>query len=76
MRYFLDNADGNGNIPARYQDRYQNGSFEVVLVFVILRKNHMNNMKILKEKLMYFMVLIMPRRKSLYMEIPVQCKLY
>ena len=25
---FLDNADGNGNIPARYQDRYQNGSFE------------------------------------------------
>lgn len=23
----LDNADGNGNIPARYQDRYQNGSF-------------------------------------------------
>lgn len=29
----LDNADGNGNIPARYQDRYQNGSYEVVLVF-------------------------------------------
>lgn len=73
---FLDNADGNGNIPARYQDRYQNGSFEVVLVFCDTEKNHMNNMKILKEKLMYFMVLIMPRRKSLYMEIPVQCKLY
>lgn len=29
----LDNADGNGNILARYQDRYQNGSYEVVLVF-------------------------------------------
>lgn len=29
----LDNAYGNGNIPARYQDRYQNGSYEVVLVF-------------------------------------------
>ena len=29
----LDNADGNGNIPARYQDRYQNGSYEMVLVF-------------------------------------------
>ena len=24
---FLDNAAGNGNIPARYQDRYQNGSY-------------------------------------------------
>lgn len=29
----LDNADGNGNIPARYQDRYQNGSYEIILVF-------------------------------------------
>ncbi len=23
-------CEGNGNIPARYQDRYQNGSYEVV----------------------------------------------
>lgn len=29
----LDNAAGNGNIPARYQDRYQNGSYDIVLVF-------------------------------------------
>ena len=29
----LVNANGNGNIPARYQDRYQNGTYEVVLVF-------------------------------------------
>lgn len=29
----LVNAEGNGNIPARYQDRYQNGTYEVVLVF-------------------------------------------
>lgn len=29
----LVNAGGNGNIPARYQDRYQNGAYEVVLVF-------------------------------------------
>lgn len=28
-----DNAGGNGNIPARYQDSYQNGSYELVLVF-------------------------------------------
>ena len=29
----LENADGNGNVPARYQDKYQNGSFDVVLLF-------------------------------------------
>lgn len=29
----LDNADGNGNIPARYQNRYQNGSYDIVFVF-------------------------------------------
>lgn len=29
----LVNACGNGNIPARYQDRYQNGAYEMVLVF-------------------------------------------
>lgn len=27
------NAGGNGNIPARYQDRYQNGADELVLIF-------------------------------------------
>ena len=29
----LENAGGNGNIPARYQDKYQNGAFDLVLVF-------------------------------------------
>ena len=29
----LINADGNGNIPARYQDKYQSGSYEAVFVF-------------------------------------------
>lgn len=29
----LENAEGNGNIPARYQDRYQNSSSDLVLVF-------------------------------------------
>jgi hypothetical protein len=29
----LVNAAGNGNIPARYQDKYQNDSSDVVLVF-------------------------------------------
>lgn len=31
--FSLVNAQGNGNIPARYQDRYQNGSYEVILIF-------------------------------------------
>lgn len=29
----LVNACGNGNIPARYQDRYQNGANDIVLIF-------------------------------------------
>ncbi len=29
----LENADGNGNVPARYQDKYQNGSYDLVLMF-------------------------------------------
>ena len=29
----LINAEGNGNIPARYQDKYQNDSSDIVLVF-------------------------------------------
>lgn len=32
-RFTLENADGNGNIPARYQDKFQNGSYDVVLIF-------------------------------------------
>ena len=29
----LENAGGNGNIPARYQDKYQNGAYDLVLLF-------------------------------------------
>lgn len=29
----LENAEGNGNIPARYQDKYQNSSSDLVLIF-------------------------------------------
>lgn len=29
----LDNAKGNGNIPARYQNIFQNGSYDIVLIF-------------------------------------------
>lgn len=29
----LENAEGNGNIPARYQNKYQNSSSDLVLIF-------------------------------------------
>ncbi|MBR1797929.1 MAG: hypothetical protein IJ757_07990 [Clostridiales bacterium] len=32
-RVDLVDAKGNGNLPARYQDKYQNGMYELVLVF-------------------------------------------
>ena len=32
-KFILENAEGNGNIPARYQDKYQNGSYDLVLAF-------------------------------------------
>lgn len=72
----LVNAGGNGNIPARYQDRYQNGSYELVLVFCDTEKNRMNNMKTLSVKSMNFMVWIMHLMKSLYLGILVLCRLF
>ncbi|WP_297713172.1 hypothetical protein [Clostridium sp.] len=30
---YLENATGNGNVFARYQDKYQNGSFDIILIF-------------------------------------------
>ena len=61
----LVNAGGNGNIPARYQDRYQNGSYEIVLVFCDTEKSLMSSMWILNGRLMNFMVSIMLRMKAL-----------
>lgn len=72
----LVNAGGNGNIPARYQDRYQNGSYEIVLVFCDTEKSLMSSMWILNGRLMNFMVSIMLRTRLLYLGIPVQCRLY
>lgn len=58
-KFTLENAEGNGNIPARYQDKYQNGSYDVVLVFVTPIENLMSNMLILKERSTSFMELRM-----------------
>ena len=50
----LMNAGGNGNIPARYQDRYQNGSDELVLVFCDTEKKPHEQYEDIKHKINMF----------------------
>ncbi len=50
----LVNARGNGNIPARYQNRYQNGSDEVVLVFCDTEKKPYEQYEDIKRKINEF----------------------
>lgn len=50
----LINAGGNGNIPARYQNRYQNGSDEVVLVFCDTEKKPHEQYEDIKRKINEF----------------------
>ena len=50
----LENADGNGNVPARYQDKYQNGSFDVVLVFCDTDKKPYEQYVDIKQKINEF----------------------
>ena len=47
----LVNAEGNGNIPARYQDLYQNGSYEIVLIFCDTEKKPNEQYKDIKRKM-------------------------
>ena len=49
-----DNAGGNGNIPARYQDRYQNGSYELVLIFCDTEKKPYEQYEDIKHKINEF----------------------
>ena len=46
-----DNAGGNGNIPARYQDSYQNDSYELVLVFCDTEKKPYEQYEDIKRKI-------------------------
>jgi len=48
------NAEGNGNIPARYQDKYQNGSYEMVLVFCDTDKKPYEQYEDIKRKINEF----------------------
>lgn len=50
----LVNAGGNGNIPARYQDRYQNGADELVLVFCDTEKKPHGQYEDIKRKINEF----------------------
>jgi len=50
----LVNAEGNGNIPARYQDRYQNGSDDIVLVFCDTEKKPHEQYEDIKKKINNF----------------------
>lgn len=50
----LDNAGGNGNIPARYQDRYQNGAYELVLIFCDTEKKPHEQYTDIKRKINEF----------------------
>lgn len=52
--FTLDNAGGNGNIPARYQDRYQNGSYELVLIFCDTEKKPYEQYEDIKRKINEF----------------------
>jgi len=46
----LENAGGNGNIPARYQDKYQNGSFEMIFIFCDTEKKPYEQYEDIKRK--------------------------
>lgn len=50
----LVNAAGNGNIPARYQDRYQNGADELVLIFCDTEKKPYEQYEDIKHKINEF----------------------
>ncbi len=50
----LENAGGNGNIPARYQDKYQNGSFEMIFIFCDTEKKPYEQYEDIKRKINEF----------------------
>lgn len=50
----LANAKGNGNIPAIYQDCYQNGTYEIVMVFCDTEKKPYEQYEDIKRKINEF----------------------
>lgn len=50
----LDNAKSNGKIPAIYQDKFQNGSYDIVLVFCDTDKKPYEQYEDIKRKINEF----------------------
>lgn len=50
----LKNAEGNGNLPARYADEYHSDSYDVVLVFCDTDKNPCEQYEDIKKKINLF----------------------
>lgn len=50
----LDNARGNGNIAARYQDRFQNGSYDMIFIFCDTDKKPFEQYEDIKRKINEF----------------------
>ena len=50
----LEPADGNGNVPARYQDKFQNGSYDIVLAFCDTDKKPYEQYEDIKRKINEF----------------------
>lgn len=53
-RIDLVNAYGNGNLPARYQDKYQNGLYDAIIVFCDTDKKPFEQYKDIKRKINEF----------------------
>ena len=53
-KFDLVNAGGNGNIPARYQDKYQNDTSDLVLVFCDTEKKPYEQYEDIKRKINEF----------------------
>ena len=53
-RVDLVNANGNGNLTARYQDKYQNGLYDVVLIFCDTDRKPFEQYKDIKRKINEF----------------------
>ncbi len=50
----LDNANGSGNIPARYQNRYQSDSYDIVFIFCDTEKKPYKQYEEIKRKINIF----------------------
>lgn len=52
-KYFINlvDAKGNGNIAARYQDKYQNGSYDLVFIFCDTDKKPYETYEDIKRKI-------------------------